>query len=118
MNNIKSQYIYVNVDNKWQKEKTNKVIENILDNRIYDLTFIIEELGNKIDNKIKILSEYYIKIYNDNNKLDTETLKYKDHENIIKRNKEIKSTINEIIEDIKIILYNKTKEIHNKINII
>ena len=113
MNNIKSQYLDVNIDNKWQKENTNKVIETILDNHTYNLSTIIKELDNTIDKKITRLSEYYIKMYNEFNRMEREVLEYEDGEDIIKRNKEIKKNINNIIDEIKLFLYNQTKDKYN-----
>ena len=114
MNNIKSKYIDIYDNNRWKKESLDTTIDNILDNHTFNLVKIISELDYTIDKKITRLSEYYVKMYSEYIKLQNNNLEYEDDEDIEKRNKEIKTNIKDIIEKIKMLLYNKTKEIHNK----
>lgn len=101
LTNLKSKYIDVHDGKKWIKENQDKILNETLDNHTYHLQIMCDDVGNtkKIKNSVKNI----IKDYLDANKLDTEELK-------IKENKKITKKISDKIEEVKLFVYNKSKD--------
>jgi hypothetical protein len=104
LTNLKSKYIDIHNGKQWVKQNQDNVLNDTLENHTYHLQTICDDAGNpkRIKNSVKNI----INDYSEANKLDTEEKKITNN----------KKTIKKIIdkkEEVKLFVYNNSKEENN-----
>jgi len=111
--NINSKYAEIYNGNKWVKNLISSIIDEILDSQLYNLEELInlcKENYKYKNQKIKASLLNIVKIIIDNNKLNNNDIEYLEENN--SNCKDIKLSFIKLINDIKLIIHNKTIEIY------
>jgi uncharacterized protein YjbI with pentapeptide repeats len=100
-NNLQSKYINIRDDNQWIKDNVHIVISRLLENRLCDLTEIVNNLElhkqPKVNKQIKIIEN----IFNEVSRYDTEEKQTKLNKKQIKKQVELN-------DEVKLFLYNNS----------
>lgn len=99
---VNSKYADIYDGKKWIKELLTKVMDEILDNNIFNLNELVNQCGEQVKDKIKQSVQLIIEEYNIYTHLNNKEKKDKNNELIIK--------INNLINEIKLLIYNKTND--------
>ena len=108
--NLRSKVIDVHNGNEWQMRDLDNVLDDLIDNNIYNLDQIRNMISEEYKPRIKQIVKTIIDDYNKHYKLDTEEKHDKDNKKLIEK---IAKTKN----DVKLHVYNKSRNIKNKHNI-
>jgi hypothetical protein len=108
LTNLNSKYIDVHNGITWVKDDKEKIISETLDNHSYNLQVLCdnEAKAKKIKNSVKNFIDNFSKF----NNIDTEEKNISDNKKIIKK-------INEHKDEVKLFMYNKTKNFNNVLDV-
>ena len=106
LTNLHSKYIDIHDGKTWIKDDKDKIISETLENHSYNLRVLCEE--NNDTKKVKNSIKNFINDYSNFNDIDSEDKKKNDSKKLTKK-------INSKKDEVKLFVYNKTKNIDNLI---